>query len=104
MIYLIIFIVALVNLFTRALPFIVFKDAKLPLWVIRLGETLPPAIMIILIIYCIKYINLTSYNYGLPELLSIAGIIIVHKLKRNILLSIILGTGLYMFLVQAVFG
>ena len=41
--------------------------------------------------------------HGLPELISIAALTALHLWKRNVLLSIGVGTALYMLLVQVVF-
>ncbi|TXJ18901.1 branched-chain amino acid transporter AzlD, partial [Brachyspira aalborgi] len=40
---------------------------------------------------------------GIPELISIAIIIILHIIKRNVLISIGVGTVIYMILVQTIF-
>lgn len=102
-IYVMIIIMALVNFFTRLIPFLLFKDNNIPLWLIRLGENLPPAMMVLLVLYCIKDINLLEYSYGIAELFSILIVILLHTWKHNTLLSILSGTALYMFLVQIVF-
>ena len=64
---------------------------------------LPYAIMGMLIIYCFKDVHFLSYPWGLPELLAGLFVILAHKWKHNLLLSIGGGTVLYMVLVQAVF-
>ena len=56
-----------------------------------------------LVIYCLKEVQLTAYPYGIPEAVSVAAVVLLHLWKRNNLLSIGAGTVLYMFLVQAVF-
>ena len=76
---------------------------EVPATVTYLGKVLPPAIMVILVIYCVKSINLFAGSHGIPELLSIAAVAALHIWKRNTLLSIALGTILYMILVQVVF-
>lgn len=88
----------------RAIPFVAFGGKReVPVTVIYLGKVLPPAIMVILVIYCIKGIHLLSGSHGIPELLSIAVVTALHVWKRNTLLSIAVGTILYMILVQVVF-
>ena len=57
----------------------------------------------ILVIYCVKGINLFTSSHGIPELLSIAVVALLHIWKKNTLLSIAVGTILYMILVQVVF-
>lgn len=100
----IIAVAAAATLFIRAIPFVIFGGKReVPETVTYLGKVLPPAIMVILVIYCIKSINLFSGNHGMPELLSIAVVAGLHIWKRNTLLSIACGTILYMILVQVVF-
>ena len=86
----------------RYTPFVVFKD-NTPKYVQYLGNALPPAIFAMLVVYCLKDIDITFYSYGLPELISILGVIGIHLWKRNTLVSIIFGTVLYMILIQMVF-
>ena len=100
----IIAVAAAVTLLIRAIPFVVFGGKReVPATVTYLGKVLPPAIMVILVIYCIKGINLFAGNHGIPELLSIAVVAGLHIWKKNTLLSIAVGTVLYMILVQVVF-
>ncbi|MGX8686292.1 MAG: AzlD domain-containing protein [bacterium] len=40
----------------------------------------------------------------MPELISSAAVVLSYVWKRSTLLSIVIGTALYMFLVQAVFA
>lgn len=90
--------------FTRLIPFLFFPQGKAIPPVIRyLGKVLPPAVIGMLVIYCLKSVSLTSFPFGLPELLAIAAVILLHVWKCNNLLSIGAGTILYMFLVQVVF-
>ena len=71
--------------------------------VLYLGRVLPPVMMGLLVVYCLKSVPILTFPYGLPELIAIAFIVIIHLWKRNVLLSIGCGTALYMVLVQAVF-
>ena len=100
----IIFVVAVCTVLTRALPFMVLGGRKeVPMVVKYLGKVLPPAIMVILVVYCIKGINLFQGNHGLPEILGIAIVAILHIWKKNTLISIGVGTLSYMIFVQFVF-
>ena len=96
----IIAVAAIVTLFIRAIPFVLFGGKReVPATVTYLGKVLPPAIMV----YCVKGIDLFTGNHGIPELLSVAVVAGLHIWKRNTLLSIAAGTILYMILVQVVF-
>ena len=100
----IIAVAAIVTFIIRAIPFVAFGGKReVPVTVTYLGKVLPPAIMVILVIYCIKGIHLLSGSHGIPELLSIAVVTALHVWKKNTLLSIAVGTILYMILVQVVF-
>ena len=96
--------VAAATFFTRLLPFLLFPSyKKTPDFVLYLGRVLPYAIMGMLIIYCFKDVEFLSWPFGLPELLAGLFVVLAHKWKHSLLLSIGGGTVLYMVLVQAVF-
>ena len=97
--------VALGTMTTRFAPFLLFPQSKEPPAVISyLGQVLPPAMMGLLVVYCLRNVSFTSGSYGIPELLAIIVIVILHKWKKNALLSIGSGTVIYMLLVQCVFS
>ena len=97
-------VVALCTLLTRALPFWIFGGKKeVPKTVKYLGGVLPPAIMVILVIYCLKNISIFEGSRGIPEVLAIGMVVVLHLWKKNTLLSIGIGTVFYMILVQMVF-
>ena len=97
-------VIALGTMLTRFLPFLVFPaDKPTPKFIIYLGKYLPSAIFGFLVIYCLKDVSLISGSYGLPELISIISVVLLHIWKRQMLLSIAGGTVIYMLLVQLVF-
>ena len=99
-----ILVIAAVTFFTRAFPFLLFgRKGNPPGYVLYLGKVLPPAIIAMLVVYCLKGVTPFTYPYGLPELISVTAVVALHVWKRNNLLSIFGGTILYMVLVQAVF-
>lgn len=99
-----ILVIALVTAALRFLPFLIFGGGrKVPGFVSYLGRVLPYAIMAMLVVYCLKGISLVKVPFGLPELISVALVAILHVWKRNTLLSIVCGTVCYMVLVQVVF-
>jgi branched-subunit amino acid transport protein AzlD len=103
---LIILVAAAVTFGTRLLAFVVFggrKGGEPPKWVTYLGQVLPPAVIALLVVYCLRNIDLFSVSHGLPELLCVVVAALLHLWKRNELLSIFGSTILYMILVQLVF-
>ena len=93
---------SLVTIILRFLPFIVFRK-QTPDYVNYLGRVLQPAIIGMLVIYCLKDVSLTVHPYGLPELIASICVVGAQVWKRNSLISILSGTLLYMVLVQVVF-
>ena len=97
-------VVVLGTMTTRFLPFIIFPEGKEPLAVITyLGKVLPYAVSGLLVVVCLKDVP-ESTHFGLPELIAILFIVVLHKWKKSTLLSIGGGTVLYMVLVQTIFG
>lgn len=97
-------IIAAATLIIRFLPFIIIRNSIAERRYIKfLGDMMPYSMIALLVIYCLKDVNLIKYPYGIPELISIAIIIVLHIFKRNVLISIGVGTVIYMFLVQVIF-
>lgn len=96
--------VTLASIITRFLPFILFKNIKSNnSYISYFGKVLPYSAIGLLVVYCLKNVRFTGPTYGLPEAIAIITIIILHYWKENTLLSIGVGTIIYMVLVQYVF-
>ena len=96
--------VVLGTMLTRFLPFLLFPAGKpTPKYIQYLGRVLPAAVFGLLVIYCLKNVSVFSGSHGIPELISIGVVIVLHLWKRQMLLSIAGGTVCYMLLVQFVF-
>lgn len=98
---LIIAVVAVVTLFTRAVPFLFFGGKRgMPRTLRQISEKLPPAIIAILVVYCVKD-ALTLTNTTLPAtLIALTLVTVLHLWRRNTLLSIAAGTLTYMLLLH----
>ena len=95
-------VMASITLFLRFIPFVIFAN-RTPKILIYLGTVLPYSIMAMLVVYCLKNVNIFDKSRLLPEVISIILIVILHKWKHNTLLSITFGTLCYMYLIQKVF-
>lgn len=94
-------VIAAGTLFTRFFPFLVFPPGKeTPDYVQFLGRALPPAVLGMLVIYCYKTLDVTAGMQTLPPLLAGGLVILLQKWKRNLFLSILGGTALYMLLIR----
>lgn len=102
-----IIVCALATFTTRVLPFVALsRQADNPL-ILHLGRYLPPAVMLILVIYALRDFTplasewrLNMGDDGLPMLVASLIVAGMHLWRRNALLSIMLGTGAYMLMVQ----
>lgn len=92
-------VMAIVTFLTRALPFLVFRE-KTPKYISYLGSVLPPAIIGMLVIYCLKDVSFSTAPFGLPELISVVCVAGLQVWKRNSIISILAGTVIYMVVVQ----
>lgn len=97
-------IIALITLLLRFLPFMIWNGNRtIPPVIEKFGRLLPYAIMGMLVVYCLKSVNLLSLKGFAPELIGCLIVAVSYVWKRNTLVSIVLGTVCYMVLVQAVF-
>ncbi len=95
-------VMAAVTMLLRFLPFWVFRG-KTPAYVTWLGKALPPAIMGMLVIYCLRETDLRAAPHGLPELIASAVVVGAQIWKRNALVSILAGTAAYMLMIRIAF-
>ena len=93
---------SIVTILIRFLPFIAFRK-QIPGYISYLGRVLPPAIIAMLVVYCLKDITPAAYPFGIPELIAVVCVAAVQVWKRNSLISILSGTVIYMVLIQMVF-
>lgn len=98
-------VIAIVTALLRFLPFLIFRsEAHTPKALYYLGAVLPGAIMGMLVVYCFKSTVILEWPYALPELIATIAVVATYLWKKNSLISIGLGTVLYMVLVQVVFA
>lgn len=98
---LLILVCAGVTIALRALPFLALgRGGQPPALVHRLGERLPPAVMAILVVYCLRSTSFAALSGWVPALAAGAATVALHVWRRNTLLSIAGGTLLYMLLIR----
>ena len=62
-------VMAAVTFLTRFIPFLLFdRPGKVPHIVLYLGRVLPPAIIMMLVIYCLRGISFSSDSHGIRSL------------------------------------
>ena len=96
--------VILGTVLTRFIPFLVFPAGKpTPRYIQYLGKVLPAAVFGLLVVYCLRNVDLFAGSHGIPEFLAILVVVVLHLWKRQMLLSIAGGTVCYMLLLQFIF-
>ncbi len=89
---------------TRFIPFLIFSSHRpLPEYIKYLGKLLPSALFGLLVVFSLKNTSVLSGNHGIPELVSVLTVILIHLWKRQMILSVAAGTFVHMLLVQLVF-
>lgn len=98
-----ILLIALGTMGTRFIAFIVFPSSKEPPRIIQfIAKLLPTAVMAMIVIYAYKdnIMNLSNLNMTIPTTIATLITIALHLWKRHLLLSISVGTIIYMLLHQ----
>lgn len=88
----------------RALPFAALRPLRDSALVAYLSRHMPAGVMIILVVYTLRGVSIGEPPYGLPEALAIAATVILHLVRRNAVVGIIVGTAVYMLLVNLAFA
>lgn len=86
---------------TRFLPFFAFRNGA-PRYIRYLGNVLPGAIFGMLVVYCLKDVDVLAGTHGTPEALGILVTGRVYLWRRDMLWAILAGTLSYMLLVNLV--
>jgi len=86
---------------TRWLPFLIFDNkTELPGIIEYMGKVLPAAMMGLLVVYCFKDFDFSQINVLVPALAGGLSVAAVHLWKRNTVLSISVGTFIYMVMIR----
>ena len=100
----VILMVALGAQLTRWLPFLLFPESRrAPAFITSIGKILPPAVIGLLVVYCLKGIQPLTAPHGIPELIAVALTAGLHIKWKNSLLSIGAGTAVYVLLIRLIF-
>ena len=96
--------VVIATMLTRFLPFLIIgSERETPKYIKYIGKVFPCAIFALLIVYCLRNVEIFSGSHGLPEFFGVIATALIHLIKRKMLLSMAVGTSIYMFLIQFIF-
>lgn len=95
--------VAVGTMLTRFLPFLAFgREKPAPKYVQYLGKALPGAALGLLVIYCVRNVDVTAGNHGIPMFAAMLITTGLHIWRRNMLLSIGVGTAAYILMINLI--
>lgn len=86
--------------FERALPWLAFGKKEMPPLVRRLSDLLPAALMMILVVYGLKAVVISDTHTVIAMIGASIFTVFIHIWKKNQILSVFLGTAVYMFLLN----
>ena len=94
-------VIALVTILLRFLPFRIFGGGrKTPRFVLYLSRVLPPAILGMLVVFCLRGTDVQSVSSWLPAAVGVAAVALLQWTTKRSLVSILGGTALYMVLIH----
>ncbi len=96
----IIVLCACIIYFERAIPWLAFGKKEMPPMIKRLSDLLPPALMAILVVYGLKGLTTSDTHTAIAMVVASIFTAIIHIYKKNQILSVFLGTALYMILLN----
>lgn len=89
---------ALVIFLTRLFPFALFSKRKPPVFLSFAAHYMPPMVMAVLIVYCLRTVPFFEKPFGIPHICGIVITVILHAWKKNAMISITGATIVFMLL------
>tara|TARA_B110000879_G_scaffold176141_1_gene229860 strand:- start:231 stop:551 length:321 start_codon:yes stop_codon:yes gene_type:complete len=93
----------IISLVTRWLPYVFAKYLKKAEMIQSIGKLLPAYIMCLLLVYEVHIETFLHVPYGVPELVSLSVLTLVHLWRRQLLLSLCVGSACYLLLLHYIF-
>ena len=93
---------SLATILNRSFAFIFLNKHRANKYIVYLGKVLPYTIIGLLLVYSVKEINFMVSPFGLPEVIAIVLTALIHKFFKNNLISIGVGTAIYLIIVNLV--
>ena len=94
--------ISAVTVLLRVVPFLALERLSENGYLRYLGARMPTGIMVLLVVYTMKDLDLTKYPYGLPNILALVLSAGLYWRTHNSLSSIGLGLALYLVAVNGI--
>ncbi len=89
---------SLVIFATRLFPFALFSKRQPPKFLRFAASYMPPMVMMVLIVYCLRTVSFLEKPFGIPHLCGIVVTVLLHAWKKNAMISISGATIVFMAL------
>ncbi len=93
-------VMGIATFITRALPFVALAQVKGHTILDRFGKSLPPMIMVVLVCFGLMSLKIESVDRAGLLALALLMVVTLHTYFRHPLLSILVGTGVYVTGIQ----
>lgn len=95
-------LMGVITLALRALPFLLFsqKNRAVPTAILYLGQVLPYASMVLLVVYCFRNLDVQAPSALIPAVAGTLSVVLLQVWRKNSTISIFGGTVIYMLTLQ----
>lgn len=93
-------LIAVCTWITRAAPHLLFGKRGVPARLSYLAGALPEAIMVVLVVYCLRDARFLSAGGWAPQAVSVLVVVVLQIWKKSAMRSIFAGTAVYMVLIR----
>ena len=87
---------SLLSIVTRMLPFMMARFLKRSEVIGTLGRYLPAYIMMLLVVFELHIPQFRYAPYGIPAIVGLGVLVVIHCWRRNMMLSILISTSIYL--------
>lgn len=91
---------AIATFITRATPFYLIKGKAESKFLSVIQKHMGLMIMVILVCYGLKDVKFSVYPYAMPEIIACISAILTHFMLKNMLLTIVISTAIYMVFIR----
>lgn len=94
-------VVVLGTILTRFLPYLVFSEGRrIPQVITDLGRLLPPAVFGLLVVYCLRNVDVAALVQMLPTAIALFVTALLYFRQRGMMLPMAGGTVAYMIMLR----
>ncbi len=99
--WILIIVMSLMTMLIRFLPFLLLRHSDTtPGWIVYLGQVLPSAAIGMLVVYCLRNVQIMEVSSLMPALIATLLTVLVQAKSKNVVFSVLGGTICYMVMLH----